>query len=452
MKKLFLLVTAVLGLNSCQNDDAKTANSSFAIEPSGADYTVPALTQTVSTNITAGAHWTNDRVWYIDGVVVVTGGTLLIDPGTYIVATPGTEGVLVIGKNAKINAVGGFTSGESCNPIVFTSHNLVDNNATTKALPGDFGGLIILGSAPINTGVTTNVIEGLTDYSPQADLYYGGSDTAHDGGTLRYVRIEFAGRRIGTEDAGNEVNGLTLGAVGNLTDIDHVQVSYGLDDGFEFFGGTVNATHLVAFACDDDSFDFDNGYTGSLTKLVSVANKNTTHSRSNSGTLPDSNGIELDNNATGTAGTPSTLITRPVIRQMSIIGYKTAVDSTNALALENGIHVRRLGQIDIQNSTVTGYKTGIRWETPSLPASSSKSSLSVHAFNKVVLPVGTSLGLGGSVSLATSALPWGTSPYQPFYNEPSFNNLLSGNTGAFATEANWTACWTKFSGFVTVLE
>lgn len=455
MKNFFLFAIAALLMSSC-DQDGTTADSSFDMQPSGADYVVPAMTpQIVSANITAGAHWTNDRVWVLDGVVVVTGGTLLIDPGTFIVAAPGTEGVLVIGKNAKIDARGVNTDG-TCNPIVFTSYNLVDNNPATTALPGQFGGVILLGDAPVNTGSVTNVIEGLTDYLPQSDLYFGGSNSAHDAGTMSYVRIEFAGRRIGTEDAGNEVNGLTFGAVGNLTDIDHVQVSYGLDDGFEWFGGTVNATHLVAFGCDDDSFDFDWGYTGSVTKAISIANANTTHSQS--GGSPDSNGIELDNNAGGVPGTPSTLITRPIITDMSIVGFKTAPPATPATAnLENGIHVRRLGQISLTRVTVTGYNTGIRWDVN--PTLSSKSALSVHGFTNVVLPAPPSpytqlqlLGAFPNMSTAASAPTWGSLPYQPFYNPLASFNLASGTTGAFASEANWTNCWTKFSGFVTVYE
>lgn len=452
MKKFFLFAMAALVLSSCDKEDA-TTDSSFAMKPSGADYTVPALTQTVSSNITAGAHWTNDRVWYIDGVVVVTGGTLTIDPGTFIVATPGTEGVLVIGKGATINAVGLNQDG-SCNPVIFTSHKLVDNNEATTATPGDFGGVILLGDAPVNTGVATNVIEGLTDYLPQSDLYYGGVNNAHNAGTMRYVRIEFAGRRIGTEDAGNEVNGLTFGGVGNGTTINHIQVSYGLDDAFEWFGGTVNATHLVAFACDDDSFDFDWGYTGSVSKAISIANRNTTHSQS--GGSPDSNGIELDNNATGVPGVNANLITRPTITDMSIVGFKTAPAATPPTGnLENGIHVRRLGQISLTRVTVSGYNTGIRWDVN--PTLSSKSQLQVHAFANVVLAsTGTyttvqMLGIGAVQSTASSAETFGAT--QPFYNfTGSSFSLAGGNTGAFANEPNWTDCWTKWSGFMTAAE
>lgn len=454
MKKLFLLALAFAGMTSCQNDDATTTDSSFALRTSGADYAAAALlpVQTVSGDITTATTWTADKVWEIDGVVRVKGALLTIQPGTYIKAKPAANnvatGVLVITKTGSISALGTAAA-----PIVFTSYRLLDNNANTAPVPGDFGGVVLLGNAQVNTGVETNVIEGLGDQANSSDFYFGSisdANNAHNAGTLQYARIEYAGRKLPTVgDNGVEINGLTFGGVGSGTTINHIQVSWGLDDAFEFFGGTVNATHLVSFSNDDDSFDFDWGYKGTITKAISIANKNSTHSTSSS--APDSNGIELDNNATGTAGTPATLITRPVITDLSIVGFKSATD---AALLENGIHVRRLGQIGLTRATVTGYgagtNAGLRWDVD--PTLSSKSALSVHGFNNVVLPVPptpyTTFQLLGAAtpitSTAASAPTWGTSStYQPFYNEPNFN-LSSGNTGAFANEVNWTATWTIF--------
>lgn len=444
MKKLFLLVMAVVGLYSCQNDDA-TADSSFAMQAAGADYAAASLLPqtTVSGAITSNTTWDNDHVWKISGIVRVTGGTLTIEPGTFVIAdssVSGTTGVLVVSKGGSINAVGLNPDG-SCNPIVFTSYNLLDNNDTTTALPGDFGGVVLLGEAPVNTGLSTNVIEGLNTETPVADYQYGGTSSTDNSGVMRYVRIEFAGRIIGDPEAGNEINGLTLGGVGSGTTLNHIQVSYGRDDSFEFFGGTVNATHLIAFAQDDDGFDFDFGYTGSITKAIAIANKNSTHSTS--GGNPDSNGIELDNNA---GGTVTTLITRPVIKELSIVGLQCP-DQT---VLENGIHVRRRGQIDLEDATVTGYPVGMRWDSPSLADDSQWGSLSVHAplEANVILPTATDLGPGNSRTFGCPMETWGLT--QPFYNLTGFD--LGGNTGAFTSETGWTSCWTKFSGFVTVYE
>ncbi|WP_166922410.1 hypothetical protein [Flavobacterium poyangense] len=433
MKKVFLFAIAILFFNSCQNDEA-SADSSFAMKSASADYSgYPTAVQTVSGNITTNTTWTNDRVWEVSGVVRVIGAKLTIQPGTFIKAkvlgSGVATGVLVITKTGQIDA-----QGTAAAPVIFTSYNLLDGNAATKAAPGDFGGVVLLGDAQVNTGVTTNIIEGLGDQPTPSDFYYGGTNNAHNAGALNYVRIEFAGRILDAT-TGVEINGLTFGGVGSGTVVDHVQVSYGRDDSFEFFGGTVNASHLVSFAPDDDNFDFDFGYTGSITKAIAIADKDSTHSLS--GGNPDSNGIELDNNATGTS---TTIITRPVISQLSIIGASSA---TNAALYENAIHVRRLGQISLSNVTVTGYVTGIRWESPSLPANSTWNLLSVHAFTNPVLPVGTALGLGSTTSTVSPATAWGLT--QPFFNDGALN--LSGSTGAFKTEANWTNSWTKFTNF-----
>lgn len=434
MKNFFLFAIVALLVSSCQNDDS-SADSSFSMKAAGADYSgYPATVQTVSGDITTNTTWTSDKVWEINGVVrVKSGATLTIQAGTFIKAKPlavgVATGVLVITKTGKINAQGTLAA-----PVIFTSYNLLDGNATTKAAPGDFGGVVVLGDGPVNNGSVTNVIEGLGDQPTVSDFYYGGTNNVHNGGTITYVRIEFAGRIL-DEAKGIEINGLTLGAVGSNTIVNHVQVSYGRDDSFEFFGGTVNATHLVSFASDDDNFDFDLGYTGTITKAIAIADSNSTHSLSSGS--PDSNGIELDNNPTGTAATPTT---RPVISQMSIIGVSS---TTVADLYENAIHVRRLGQINLTNVTVTGYNKGINWESPSLPANSAWTAISIHGFDNPVLPVGTSLGLGNTTSTVNPATSWSLT--QPFFNNGTLN--FTGATGAFKTEANWTNTWTKFTNF-----
>jgi hypothetical protein len=429
MKKIFLCAMIALAVSSCQNDDS-SADSSFSMKASGADYVHPATVQTVSGAITSNTTWTNDRVWEIDGVITVKDGAkLTIEPGTFIKAKPLAPGiatgVLVITKTGQIDAQGTETA-----PVVFTSYNLLDDDAATTALPGDFGGVVLLGDAETNTGSLTNIVEGLDDQPNFAEFYYGGSNNAHSAGALNYVRIEYAGRILDTDV---EINGLTLAGVGNQTVVDHIQVSYGKDDSFEFFGGKVNASHLVSFAPDDDNFDFDFGYTGTITKAVAIADSNSTHSLS--GGNPDSNGIELDNNATGTA---TTLITRPVISQLSIIGV-----SSNIVAdlYENAIHVRRAGNVSLTDVTVTGYNTGIRWDSPSLPSGSSYLRVSIHGFDNPVLPVGTPLtGIGTSTSTADPAPRWNLA--QPFFNNGSLD--FTGTTGAFRTEQLWTNNWTRF--------
>lgn len=432
MKKIFMFAMAALFMGSCQNEDASSADSSFSIKASGADYPgYSNLTQTVCGDITTNTTWTNDRVWEICGVVrVKNGAKLTIEPGTYIkglyLGLGVASGILVITKTGQIDAQGTLTA-----PIIFTSYKLLDNNVNTTASPGDFGGIVILGDAQVNNGSTTNIAEGLSDQPNVSELYYGGSNNAHNAGILNYVRIEFAGRIL---DVGDEVNSLSLSGVGSGTVIDHVQASYGLDDSFEFFGGTVNAGHLVSFAAKDDNFDFDLGYTGTITKAIAVADSGSQHSES--GGFPDSNGIEIDNSLIAT-----TLITRPVISQMSIIGVSS---STVANLYENAIHIRTGGKVSLIDFTATGYNTGIKWEVPSLSSSSSWSRISIHAFNNVALPAGTTIsGLGISTSTSNPATRWGIT--QPFFNDGVLD--FTGATGAFKTEALWTNTWTKFTNF-----
>lgn len=427
-----------LAVSSCQNDDS-SAGSSFSMKASGADYgTYPTVTETVSGDITANTTWTSNKVWEIDGVVrVKNGATLTIEAGTFVKAKPlavgVASGVLVITKTGKIDAQGTVNA-----PIIFTSYNLLDGNAATTATPGDFGGIVILGNDPVNNGLDTNVIEGLGDQPNITDFYYGGDGApAHNGGALHYVRIEYAGRVLSNDI---EINGLTLGGVGALTVVDHIQVSYGRDDSFEFFGGRVNASYLVSFAPDDDNFDFDLGYTGTITKAIAIADRNSTHSKSGTvpNQVPDSNGIELDNNA---GGTSTAIITRPIISEMSIIGVS---DTTNANLYENGIHVRRLGSVSLTNVTVTGYNTGVRYEAPSTQSASSYSRVSIHGFDNVALPTGTTFsGIGTGIFLGTPTSTWGLN--QPFFNDGVLD--LVGITGAFKTEALWTGTWTKFTNF-----
>jgi hypothetical protein len=427
MKRLTLIAAAALSLTACQNDHLADSSTPFEMKSASAEYiTASALPVTsVSGDITTNTTWSG--VVEINGIVTVkNGATLTIQPGTFIKAKPNTTntatGVLVISKTGKINA-----TGTESQPIIFTSYKLLDGNEDTTAAPGDFGGVIILGDAPTNTP-STKTIEGLTG----PDFFYGGSNASHNGGTLKYVRIEFAGYDLLAPNSGNEINGLTLGGVGNGTTLDHIQVSYGKDDSFEFFGGTVNASNLVSFAADDDNFDFDNGYTGTITCALALADYNSTHSLS--GGSPDSNGIELDNNAEGTA-TP--LITNPVINNLTIIGAKNGIAGQGS-AYENGIHIRRSGKLTLNNAVVTGYPVGIKVEGTGseLSSASNFSTIKVHGFTTSVTGTGTASIPAANLLTGTTASAWGMS--QPFFNDGPWN-VSPRNCG------NFQGVWTKYN-------
>nr|WP_314499091.1 hypothetical protein [uncultured Chryseobacterium sp.] len=429
MKKLTLIAAAVLSLTACQNDSLTDSSNAFEMKPTSAEYiTASSLpVTTVSGNITTNTTWSG--VVEIDGIVAVKdGATLTIQPGTFIKAKPNAigegSGILVITKTGHINA-----TGTESQPIIFTSYRLLDGNEDTTAVPGDFGGIVLLGDAPTNVPTTTTV-EGLSG----ADYQFGGSNSTHNAGTVKYVRIEFAGYDFVGANSGNEVNALTLAGVGSGTVLDHIQVSYGQDDSFEFFGGTVNATNLVSFAAEDDNFDFDNGYTGTITCALSLADLNSSHTTS--GGVSDTNGIELDNNA---GGTTTPLTTHPVINNLTIVGTRTNSLLSSPFSgpvYENGIHIRRNGKLTLNDAVITGYPTGIRVEGSGseLSSASAYSSIKVHGFTTAVTGLGTSGIPASNLLVSPTADAFGMS--SPFF---SFGwNVSPRNCG------NFQGTWTKY--------
>ena len=298
-----------------------------------------AQTITVSGEITTNTTWTNDNIYLVDGFVYVEdGATLTIEPGTLIKGISGSKATIIVTMTGSINA-----AGTVCEPIVFTS----DKDPGLRAA-GDIGGIIVLGEATINnTDIDAvapgnqAVIEGGVN-TVENDAYFGGTNDADNSGTLQYIRIEFGGIAF---LPGNEINGLTLGGVGSGTTIDHIQVSYGGDDAFEWFGGTVNAKYLVAHRTVDDDFDADNGYRGNVQFGIAVRDPNVAD-------VSGSNGFETDNDATGTSNTPKT---NAHFSNITIVGPKqTSTTSING-NYKRGVHARRNTELDIANSVIMGY-------------------------------------------------------------------------------------------------
>jgi len=236
------------------------------------------------------------------------------------------KGALIIERGAKIIA-----SGTKDNPIVFTSGKPIGSRA-----PGDWGGIILLGKAPTNRPLDpAPVIEG------GVGRQYGGNNPLDESGILRYVRIEYAG--IAAEP-GSEINGLTCGGVGSGTIIENVMISYANDDAFEFFGGTVNAKNLISFATADDDFDFDFGYTGKIQFAIAMRKPDFVDAGD------AGNGIECDNDASGTNATP---ITRPQLSNFTLVGPN---DATGTAANHNfSMRWRRRTQFVLRNSVLIGH-------------------------------------------------------------------------------------------------
>ncbi len=282
---------------------------------------------------TGNTTWTADNNYLLQGKVYVNDGqTLIIEPGTVIRSNPGQgadASALIVARGGKIIA-----EGTQKKPIIFT----VEGDDLRGSVPiessGLWGGVIVLGNAPVNSEQGENMIEGIPVGEPRGT--YGGNNESDNSGILRYVSIRHGGTRL---SEGNEINGLTLGGVGNETTIEYVEVISNRDDGFEFFGGTVNARYLLSAFCGDDAFDFDLGYKGNCQFLVGLQAGST-------GDLL----IELSDRE----GFPET---RPIISNATLIGRgidedgQTArFDNSSAGTIANSIFMHQKHGIDIEYS------------------------------------------------------------------------------------------------------
>ncbi|AYZ13270.1 hypothetical protein EGY05_15585 [Chryseobacterium arthrosphaerae] len=293
------------------------------------------LSGKITSNLTLKAN----KIYKLRGLVYVTNGaTLTIEPGTKIVGEADKNGALIITRGSKIMA-----EGTAANPIIFTSE---------KPSPkrGDWAGVVILGNAPTNAsfGGQNGVgeIEGGINNSEGLGLY-GGNNAADNSGVLKYVRIEYAGYAFLPD---KEVNGLTFGGVGNGTTVDYVEVAYANDDSFEWFGGTVNCSHLISYKGLDDDFDTDNGYSGNVQFGIAVRDAQVAD-------VSGSNAFESDNDANGSSLTPQTSAT---FSNMTIIGpiNSAAPGAINSL-FQNALQIRRNSSISVFNSVFTGFPVGL---------------------------------------------------------------------------------------------
>lgn len=284
--------------------------------------------------------------YILSGIVyIVNNAKLTVQPGVTVKGdyVGANVAALVITRGAKIIA-----DGTQEKPIVFTSNSPVPRS-------GDWGGIVICGKAQVNTAFTgtgggTGVlqVEGGIDNSFGDGLAGGGTapDNADNSGILRYVRIEYAGYAYQPD---KEVNSLTMAAVGSGTIIDFVQVTYAKDDAFEWFGGTVNCKHLIAYKTQDDDFDSDNGYSGKVQFGIVLRD-------STIADISRSEAFESDNDAGGSINSPQT---KAVFSNLTLIGPRaTLANNGNSLYLA-AAHVRRNTGISIYNSVILGWPAGL---------------------------------------------------------------------------------------------
>lgn len=291
-------------------------------------------TETLSGNITASRTLTNDKQWNIQGIVYVKSGAVLtIEPGTFIVGQPGSNpaSALIITRESTIEA-----RGTKSRPIVMTSAAAFGSR--TRGGNGGWGGLALLGRAPINVGA--NAVAGnpnaagefyLEGLQTTPEALYGGSDPEHYCGTLEYVRVEFAGSILA---AANELNSFTWAGCGNKTVSHHLQAHYGLDDAFEWFGGTNNAKYLLAGLHADDYVDFQLGWTGKAQYGIFYQSPG----------LNGNRGIEGDNSEYNANATP---ISNPTLYNMTFLG--SGVTSPDTEGAVPGLYLRRNSQGSFYN-------------------------------------------------------------------------------------------------------
>ncbi len=330
---------AALGVAACSDDGNLAGTSSGSPSTSGtsgggtsgtsgSSGTTPKPVEEVSADITASKTLPATKDYLLKGLVrVKAGATLTIEKGTTIKGDSASKAILLVEPGAKLIAEG--TADE---PIVFTSQA-----APGVRRAGDWGGIVVLGNAPVNIPGGKGSIEGIL--TTASGTQYGGSDPQDNSGVLRYIRIEYAGVVLSPD---NEVNGLTFGGVGRGTKVDHIQVRQALDDCFEFFGGTVDAHHLICQYNQDDGFDTDNGYSGRLQFLV--LQQDPAHAG-------EDNGFESDNDASGSANVP---LTNPTVFNATMCGK-----NANPTGASFGALIRRNARGSYNNIMFQGFEANL---------------------------------------------------------------------------------------------
>ncbi|SHL81124.1 hypothetical protein SAMN05444266_10569 [Chitinophaga jiangningensis] len=411
---------------------------------------------TISGVITSDIYLQSCRIYTLSGLVYVTNGAkITIEKGTRILGAVGDHqvggtpgGGLVITRGSKIIA-----EGTAAEPIVFTS-------ASATPQSGDWAGVVILGKAKTNWQ-TSKIVEGISD--PSA-TYATAGDTINtdNSGILKYVRIEYPGYQL---SANNEINGLTLAGVGNGTVLDYIEVYKSNDDSFEFFGGCVNASHLISVDALDDMFDTDNGYTGAITYALGLADGNRAD-------FSQANGFESDNDADGSNNTP---VTRPKYNYVTIVGVedKTKASTQNQAPSGTGIygraaHLRRNTEFEITNSVFIGYRWGTSLDnqkgSPLNTVTKYQAGVDVFCnnyaegfnipfayetnfsgFNALAMTVGCTSNQGFLVASGNES----SLLESPFDRSFVYNFYLgafspAADAGAFATNSTWANTWSRF--------
>lgn len=306
--------------------------TSFTACPDFATTSTQPKTCIISGVLTGDVTLTNDANWVLQGGVFVgedggATGNLTIEPGTRVLGVTGND-FLAVQRGSKI-----FAEGTANAPIVFTGPF---NASDESAGPGNWGGLVINGRAPLNICDDSVPLSDCQDVGEGGSGNFGGDQPHDSSGVLKYVRVQFGGFRINDED---ELNGIALQGVGDGTVVDFVQVHANEDDGLEAFGGTVNVKHLVLTNIVDDSLDWTHGWDGKVQYLVVKQDPDAANDKER--------GIEADNFELNNDASPRS---QPMIANATFIG----ADSDNRTT--TGILLRRGTGANFTNVIITGFE------------------------------------------------------------------------------------------------
>jgi hypothetical protein len=441
MKKTFINIALIVALGttaalttSCKKE---TETETVEVQVEGT-VTVESSAEGVGT-----VTWTKDKVYILKGFVYVNEGqTLIIEKGTIVKGSYGTgasSSALIVAQGGKIVAEG--TAEE---PIIFTSiadgisYNeagvLVGSGNLKSTDQGLWGGVIVLGKAQTNTVPAIQNIEGIPTTEERGK--YGGTDDTDNSGTLKYVSIRHGGSNIGAD---NEINGLTLGGVGDGTTIEHIEVYANSDDGIEFFGGTVGLKYAVVTACGDDSFDYDQGWRGKGQFWVTVQGEN------------GDRGGEHDGGTNPETGMP---YATPEIRNATYIGNGegrcvTLRDNAGGKYInsifqgwDRGIDVedlagdgdsrKRLDDGDLMIKDNVFYNISAGTTVSALIVSSEGEDLSAHpnvSGNTVANP-----GISATNPVPINVLPAGSASTDAWFDNATYKGAFDGS--------NWAQNWT----------
>lgn len=415
---LAMCAATTIALASCDDDDDDDADADTSTDTT--DESTDALADgstlvgTTAEDVTLAANCT----YYLSGeYIVASPATLNIEEGVTIIAIDDdVTDYILIEQGAKINAVGTAT-----NPIVMTSQN-------TEA--GAWGGIHICGYAHTNT-------DGGSGLSEIGDATYGGDDDADNSGTLMYVRIEYSGYALDEE---HEANGFTFYGVGRGTTVEYCQAYKGSDDGFEFFGGSVNVKHCVSTSCSDDSFDWTEGWDGYAQFLIAYQEDSETLGYDCDCLL------ECDNNGTSNDAEP---VAHPILANLTLVG-------NNSDDNKRGVRLRAGTQVELRNSIITGKAKAITIATTSTSTSFDEGvSVLEGNFvttelvneedgaydNEAFIAAGNTVDTDGTY-IALSNSYYGTISSSISITSDDFFTATS-YAGALSTTDDWTEGWTR---------